>query len=268
MTNLASSDAAVSARPDTPAGRAGFGRAVLSEWTKLRTTRATVWIPVVMTLLIPAFAVFVGATHSLQPDDTILGGSLTGAITGQLAAGILGVLTISTEYSTGTIRTTFAASPRRASVLAAKATVVTAVVFVASLPACSVAYLIGAAMLDGEGYAQGEPMPALLGVALSCSMVGVLGLAVGTTLRHSAGAITAILGLMLIPALFGPLFGDWQRWIGGASPTAALQKLSQTSDAVPEAVGTLGAWPSLLLVCAYTAIALTASARLLQTRDA
>jgi ABC-2 type transport system permease protein len=268
MTNLATSNAAVAARPDTPGGRAGFGRAVISEWTKLRTVRSTVWTPVVMALLIPAFAVFVGATHSLQPDDTILGGSLTGAVTGQLAAGILGVLMISTEYSTGTIRTTFAACPRRASVLAAKAAVVAAVVFVASLPACVAAYLIGAAMLGGEGYAQGEPMPALLGIALSCSAVGVLGLAVGTALRHSAGAITAILGLVLVPALFGPLFGDWRRWIGGASPTAALQKLSQTSDAVPEAVGTLGAWPSLLLVCVYAGVALTASARLLLARDA
>jgi ABC-2 type transport system permease protein len=267
MTNLVTSDAAVSTRAYIPAGRAGFGRAARSEWTKLRTARATVWIPVLMTLLIPAFAVFVGATHSLQPDDTILGGSLTGAITGQLAAGILGALTISTEYSTGTIRTTFAACPRRVIVLAAKATVVAAVVFIASLPAGAAAYLIGSAMLGDDGYAQGEPMPALLGIALSCSVVGVLGLAVGTALRHSAGAITAILGLMLAPALFGPLLGDWQRWIAGASPTAALQKLSQTSDAVPEAVGTLGAWPSLLLVCAYTAAALAGSARLLHARD-
>jgi ABC-2 type transport system permease protein len=268
MTNLATSDAPVSARPDAPAGRAGFGRAVLSEWTKLRTARSTMWTPVVMTLLIPAFAVFVGATHSLQPDDTVLGGSLTGTITGQLAAGILGVLMISTEYSTGTIRTTFAACPRRVIVLAAKATVVSVLIFVASLVACAAAYLIGAVMLDGQGYAQGEPMPALIGVALSCSAVGVLGLAVGTALRHSAGAITAILGLMLVPVLFGPLFGDWQRWIAGASPVAALRKLSQTSDAVPEAVGTLGAWPALLLVCAYTTAALTASAWLLHARDA
>ncbi len=268
MTNLATSDAPVSARLDTPAGRAGFGRAVLSEWTKLRTARATVWIPVVMTLLIPAFAVFVGATHSLQPDDTILGGSLTGAITGQLAAGILGVLMISTEYSTGTIRTTFTACPRRVIVLAAKATVVSALIFVASLLACVAAYLIGAEMLDGDRYARGEPMPALIGVALSCSAVGVLGLAVGTALRHPAGAITAILGLILAPALFGPLLGDWQRWIAGAAPTAALQKLSQTSDAVPETVGSLGGWPTLLLVCGYATAALAASARLLHTRDA
>jgi len=268
MTNLATGNAPVPAGLDTAVGRAGFGRAVLSEWTKVRTARSTMWTPLLMTLLIPAFAVFVGATHSLQPDDTVLGGSLTGAVTAQLTAGILGVLMICGEYSTGTIRTTFAACPRRVIVLAAKAVVVSALIFVASLLACSAAYLIGAAMLDGQGYAQGEPMPALIGVALSCAAAGVLGLAVGTALRHSAGAITAILGLMLVPALFGPVFGDWQRWIGGASPVAALQKLSQTSDAVPEAVGTLGAWPSLVLVCGYTAAALAASAWLLHTRDA
>jgi hypothetical protein len=95
----------------------------------------------------------------------------------------------------------------------------------------------------------------------------VLGLAVGTALRHSAGAVSAVVGVILVPSLFGPLFGDWQRWVGGASPTAALEKLSQTSDATVEAVGTLGGWPSLVVLIAYTLVAVVGSARLFATRD-
>jgi ABC-2 type transport system permease protein len=90
---------------------------------------------------------------------------------------------------------------------------------------------------------------------------------VGTLLRHSAGAITTMTAAILAPSLFGPLLGDWQRWVAGASPLAGLEKLSQTSDAAPDVVGSLGAWSSLGLVCGYAAVALAAAAALLQSRD-
>ncbi|MGH9117960.1 MAG: hypothetical protein ACRD0A_08835 [Acidimicrobiales bacterium] len=72
--------------------RAGFSVAVAGEWTKVRTVRSTVWTLVVMALAPPAFAVFVAATRSLQPDVAILGGRLTGAVTAQIAAAVFGVL--------------------------------------------------------------------------------------------------------------------------------------------------------------------------------
>jgi ABC-2 type transport system permease protein len=77
-----------------------------------------------------------------------------------------------------------------------------------------------------------------------------------------------MVGVILLPSLIGPLLGDWQRWAAGGSPTAALQKLAQSSDAAPEAVGSLGAWPSLWLVCSYPAVTLAAAAWLLERRDA
>jgi len=248
--------------------RAGFREALVAEGIKIRTVRSTVWTSVVMMALILATAVFVGASESLQPDDTILGGSLTGAVTAQIAAAIFGVLAISGEYSTGTIRTTFTACPRRHTVLAAKAVVVAGVTFVVGFLACFLAYQIGTLMLSGKGYASGEPMPALVGVALSFSATGVLGVAVGTILRHSAGAITAVIGISLMPSLFGPLLGDLQRWVAGAAPAAAVQKLAQSSDAVPDVAGSLGAWPSLLIVCAYCVAALMTGAWRLTSRDA
>jgi ABC-2 type transport system permease protein len=185
-----------------------------------------------------------------------------------IAAASFGALVMSGEYGAGMIRTTFAACPRRLTVLAAKAVVVAASTLVLALAGGLLAYQIGRLFLAGRGYPPGEPMPALLGVGLCFSAVAVLGLAVGAVLRHTAGAIIALVGVILLPTLIGPLFGDAQRWIAGASPTAALQKLAQSSDAAPDAVGSLGGWPSLWVVCAYTAAALAAGAWALERRDA
>ncbi|MBC6461390.1 ABC transporter permease subunit [Actinomadura sp. HBU206391] len=185
-------------------GRVGFRNVLAAEWTKAWTVRSTRWTPVVTMVLIVAFGVFVGATGSLQPDDTILGGSLTGAATAQIAASVFGVLAISGEFGSGTIRATFAATPRRGLVLAAKAVVVAAVMFTATLIASVIAYRIGTVMLAGEGHASGDPFPAVLGIGVCCAAVGLLGLALGAVLRHSAAAITTMIGIVLVPSLFGP----------------------------------------------------------------
>ena len=247
--------------------RSEFAEVLSAEWTKLRTVRSTVWTLVAAAALIPFFAVFVGLTGSLQPDDTILGGSLTGATGAQMVAAAFGVLIMTSEYGSKMIHTTFAASPRRSRVLAAKAVVISGVLFVTTFVFGLIGYGIGTILLSSDDYASGELFPALFGIALCFSATGVLGLAIGTFLRNSAGAITAVLGFLLLPALIGPLFGDLQRWVAGAAPMAAVQKLAQSSDAVADAVGSLGAWPSLLVVCAYSAAALVAAARSLSSRD-
>src|SRR6266545_6848425 len=84
-------------------GRPGVRDALASEWTKLRTLRSAWWSLVAVAASILGVAVFVGATESLQPDDTVLGGSLTGAVLGQLAAAIFGVLAVCGEYGSGMI---------------------------------------------------------------------------------------------------------------------------------------------------------------------
>lgn len=99
------------------------------------------------------------------------------------------------------------------------------------------------------------------------AVVGVLGLATGTLVRHSAAAVTVVVAVMLLPSPFGPLFGDPQRRIAGATPTAALEKLTQTSDASHEVVGSLGAWPSLGLVAAYCVALLVVAVWRLRPRD-
>jgi len=125
-------------------------------------------------------------------------------------------------------------------VLAAKAVVISAVLFLTTFVFSLSAYGIGTVLLPSDDYATGQPFPALLGIALCFSATGVLGLAIGAFLRNSAGAITAVLGFILLPALLGPLFGDLQRWVAAGTPTAALERLTQTSDATPEIVGSIG----------------------------
>lgn len=248
--------------------RAGLPQALAHEWIKFRSVRSLVWTTVATAVVPVLGAVFVAATGSLQPDDTVLGAGLTLSVTAQTLAAVVGALVITSEYGSGSIRTTFAATPRRASVLAAKATLLAGLTYVLALASCTLAYLVGDAMLEDGKYAQGEPLPALFGVAACFAVAALFGLAVGTLVRHSAGAVTAVIGLLLLPSLLGPLFGDAQRWVAGISPTAALQKLTQTSDATPETVGSLGPWPSLLLVAGYTTALLLLAAVTLRRRDA
>ncbi|MEV8017992.1 ABC transporter permease [Streptomyces sp. NPDC086554] len=253
---------------DRADARAGYPQALAYEWIKFRSVRSTVWTTAVTALMPVIGAVFVAATGSLQPDDTVLGGSLTLSVVAQMPAAVVGALLVTGEYSSGTVRTTFAANPRRATVLSAKATLIAGLVYGVALISCTLAFLLGDALLPAGKYAQGEPFPALFGIAGSFAVAGLLGLAVGTLVRHSAGAVTTVIGLLLLPSLFGPLFGDAQRWVAGLSPTAALEKLTQTSDATAETVGSLGPWPSLWLVAGYTAALGLAATAVLRRRDA
>jgi ABC-2 type transport system permease protein len=247
--------------------RGAFRRTLSAEAIKAMSTHSLRWTFVACAAVTPVMAVFVALTGSLQPDDTILGGSLTAAPMAQLVAAAFGAVVMTGEYSTGTIRPTFAAVPRRGIVLAAKAAVVAGSVFVAGLASSAAACAIGRVLLSTDDHAPGDPFPALLGVAASLAALAVLGVAVGALLRHSAGAVAAVVGLVLVPSLVAPMFGDVQRWIAGASPTSALEKMTQTSDAAPDVVGSLGAWPSLAVVAAYTAVAVVAAAARLRSRD-
>lgn len=242
-------------------------RAIAAEAVKATSARSLRWTFLAFAALTPVMAVFVGLTGSLQPDDTVLGGSLTAAPLAQIVAAALGALVMTGEYSTGTARATFAAMPRRGTVLAAKAAVVAVSVFVAGVVSTLAALLVGSALLAGDAYATGEPFPAVAGVAASFAALAVLGVAVGALVRHSAGAIAGVVAVVLVPPLVAPMFGDVQRWVAGASPTSSLEKMTQTSDAAPEVVGSLGAWPSLALVGVYTLVAVAVASARLRARD-
>lgn len=247
--------------------RVGYREAVWFEWTKFRTVRSTVWTALLLALALPVLAVIVAATESLQPDDTILGASvLAGAALAQLIAAVLGTLVVTGEFKTGMIRTSLTACPRRLVLLAAKVTVVGGVVFAVTLPSTAAAFGLGSVLLEGR-YASGEPFPALIGVALAIAAISVLGVGIGTLVRHAAGAVAAAVAVILAPGFVAPLLGDLQRWVGGASLNGVLQKLTQSSDATPESVGSIGAWPSLAIVAAYTLVVIAGAVGVLRTRD-
>jgi ABC-2 type transport system permease protein len=252
----------------TVARPVGLDSVVSSEWTKFRSVRSTPTLAVVLTAVYPLFALLVAATGSLQPDDTILGASLLGgAMAAQVLAAALGAHLITNEFRTGSMQSTLLACPRRLTVLAAKAAIVAGVVAAATLIGGFAAFGIGMAVLDGDTYASGELVPAMFGVVGAMASIAVLGMAIGTMVRHPAGAVATVVGVVLLPGLLAPLLGGAERWVGGASLNGVLQKLVQSSDATPETVGSLGAWPSLLVVAGYTTAAVTLALWSLRRRD-
>ncbi|MFG2310184.1 ABC transporter permease [Streptomyces sp. NPDC048566] len=184
-----------------PVTRTHLGHALGSEWTKIRSVRSTLWTLGVFLLLVIGIGLLVAA----QTTDEDFGDvpytipAFFGLMLGQICLITLGVLVVSSEYGTGMIRTTFTASPQRHRVLAAKLIIFFAVAFAVS------AFAIGLVGLITEGmHSEPAGVPwggtVLLG-ALYVSLLGVLALAVGSMLRHSAGAITTMLGVVLVPAI-------------------------------------------------------------------
>jgi hypothetical protein len=203
-----------------------LSQALASEWTKIRTVRSTMWTLGVMLLLVVGINLLVLIPLSSDHDTTtpVLAPGLFGLMLGQMAILALGVLVITSEYGTGMIRTTFTACPQRSRVLAAKAIVFFAVSFVTTTVACTLTAVAsnaaiggrrltqpaeqGVVVKDGLTAASGSQwLGATVGVGLYVALLGLLALSVGTLLRHSAGAITAMIGVVLLPlivALFLP----------------------------------------------------------------
>jgi ABC-2 type transport system permease protein len=233
---------------------------IRSEWTKVRTIRSTLWTLAFTASVLIGTALLVALTGSLHPGETVVAAALGNSAVGLVGAGAFGALVMATEYTSGTIRPTCTACPRRSVVLAAKALVTAVLVAVVSMVAAAIGYGVAAALLDRAEHPLGEPVPALLGAAACHVAAALLGLALATVLRSAAGAISAIAGFLLLPTMLGPLFGDAERWVNGATPAAALQKLAGADG--------LGAWPTLTIVLTYTAAALVASDYTFRTRDA
>ncbi|MYW01650.1 ABC transporter permease subunit [Streptomyces sp. SID3343] len=247
-------------------GNAGFGRVLLSEWTKIRTVRSTMWTLIVMVGLIVGMAVLLGGVAKPGGADDYVALSLIGVMIAQIAAATLGVLTISAEYTTGMIRTTLTAYPRRIQVLVAKGLVFAGLMFVVGVVTNGISALIGQSMLTsrfGDSTVDTDLFRSIVGSSLYLAVIGLFGLGLGALLRHSAGAITALLGVILLPMIIGPMLPSGGDKVMEYSPMFALIKLIGGSDGEDG----LGAWPSLLLIAVYAAIALIAGGVRLTSRD-
>jgi len=268
--------------PPTPhrsTGQVTLGRVIASEWVKLRSLRSTGWT------LLAAVAAIIGLGILFSYLTTQSGGqpagpggdgpldptgvSLGGVFLAQLAVGVLGVLVVSGEYATGMIRSTFIAVPKRLPVLWAKSLVFSLVTFVLTAAASVTAFFAGQAVLSGQDLQTSLSAPgvtrAVVGAALYLTVVGLLGVALGWLLRSTAGAISALFGLLLVLPIIGQLLpASWGQDVTPYLPSNAGQAImsvvSQPSAMAP--------WTGFGLFAGYTALALAAAAVVLKRRDA
>ena len=251
-------------------GRAARARDVLlSEWTKLRSIRSTYWALVVAALVSLAGSLLFAlpARRGAKPPNPVAFSFIGWAEYPVLAVGILGVLAFTSEFTTGQIRTTFTAVPRRLAVLAAKAVVVgsLALVFGELLALASFSLTQAILSRQGEGVSLSHPgvSGAVLAAGFVLAAVAVTGVAVGAAIRHTAGAIAALPVVFYLPLILLGLPSPWSHRIDRFTlPFAAYQVV-----ALHPATDLLAPALSVLVLIAWPAIALAAAAVLI-TRQA
>jgi ABC-type transport system involved in multi-copper enzyme maturation permease subunit len=252
----------------------GVGNVLRSEWTKLRSLRSSVICAGVAVLSLFGLAIFMGIrwAHQSGPIDPGFDAtafSLSGIYLAQVIVGTLGVLVISSEYTTGMVRATFSAVPQRPAVLATKAIVLAVATLVLSEIACFASFAICQALLVPKhvGVSLGDPqvLRAVVGGGLYLTAVALLGFGLGATVRHTAGALSAFFGLLFAPsALVALLPTSWRETLMPYMPADAG---SQIFTVLPTH-GALGPWEGLGVFCLYALAAMIAGLVLVNVRDA
>jgi ABC-2 type transport system permease protein len=269
--------AALPAALPAPAGRAGFGGAFRSEFTKIRSVRSTYWTLlalIVVTIGIGTLACVGAVSHGSDAhrpgfDPTFR--SLVGLILGQLIIAVLGALTISSEYATGMVRTSLTVQPRRGTLFAAKATVFAVVSLVTGLIASFGSFFVGQAILSGQhlNATLGQPhvLRAVIGGGLFLAFCGLLSFGLGAILRHTAAAITTAIGLLFVILILSNFLpGNWQNHVDKWIPFNAG---SQIWTVVPAQDSHLfAAWTGFGVFAAYAAAAIGFGFLLFRKRDA
>jgi ABC-2 type transport system permease protein len=259
-------------------GKVTQARVLVSEWTKLRSLRSTRWGLLVATVLgIGLSVVFAFVLSSrwghLSPHERAdrhpLDVALAGVNVAQLALGVLGVLVITGEYSTGMIRSSFVAVPKRLPVLWAKAAVFAAVTFALMLPSVIVAFFASQAILGRHGILQisfSHPGVArsVVGGAVYLMLIGVFALGLGAIVRNTAGGIATFAAIMfVIPPLMNLLPTSWNNAISQYLPSEAGRQLFSLSPGAHSLSPGAGA----ALFCGYIVVTLAIAAVLLVRRD-
>ncbi len=272
------SAAATPAIPRLPhTGKVTQARVLLSEWTKLRSLRSTRYsllAAVLLTIGVAALACAVVAHHWPQMnahdrrDFHPLEVNLAGVQIAQLALGVLGVLVVTGEYSTGMIRATMTAVPKRLPVLWAKAVVYGLAALALTIPSTLLAFVVGQAILSRRhvdiAFSHAGVARVVVGAALYLTVVGLLGLGIGAIVRNTAGGIATFAGIMFVlPPLMNVLPLSWNN---AASPYLPLGA-GQAVMALTRGDHQLAAWTGFGLLCAYAAAALVVASALLVRRD-
>ncbi|NNN08775.1 MAG: ABC transporter permease subunit [Acidimicrobiaceae bacterium] len=255
--------------------------ALRAEWTKLRSVRSTAWTILALAGITLGVAAIAGSTvssswHTMSAferqtfDPTGL--SLRGMLFGQLVIGVLGILVMSAEYSTGTIRSTFMAVPNRSKVMLTKITTMAAVGLIVSEVLSFGAFFLGQSLLASPAphaaLSQPGVLRAVVGGGLVLTVLGLFALGLATIIRHSAAAITTYVGVLLVLPL-----------VVQALPSSISQPVTKylpfhISDAMTSVTHVLGSGPSLspwtgfAVLCGYAFVALAVGMWMMVRRDA
>src|SRR5271165_1871246 len=296
-------------------GRAGLAGAIRSEFTKLRSVRSTYWTIAALFIVSVGIAAIAGAGIANNIHNNPWNAAGTDAAQasliaffeiGQLIIAVLGALVITSEYSTGMIRTSLTAMPRRGTVYAAKLIVFTTVTLIVSLVTSFVSFFVGQAAMSGSGVSaslfhsvtipqgvnmsppQGGPgsngapivkffgtivispgtvLTAVIGCALFVTAAALIAFGLGAIIRHTAGAITSTIGLLFVLPIIIQILPDNWRWdIMRFFPDAAGRVLSVTIGNSNPHLWS--AWPQFGVTLIYAAVFLGIGAYLFRKRDA
>ncbi|MFY1693025.1 ABC transporter permease [Plantactinospora sp. WMMB782] len=244
------------------------GGVVAAEWTKFSSLRST-WITAgISVFLLIAFGMIASASFS-GDGMTSIDLALSGSSLAALSVGVLGALLGAGEYTTGMIRATLAAVPRRLPVLWSKSLVAGSAAFVTMTAGAFAAFASGSAVLNDkvDGVALGEDgvLRALLGAGLYLGLVAVLGVALGMLVRSSAGAIAILAGLLLIVPGLAALLPDS---ISEAVTPYLPSNAGSAVMALTRADGALAPWAGIAVFAGYVIVTLGAAAYRLRTTDA
>jgi ABC-2 type transport system permease protein len=253
-----------------------------SEWTKIRSVRSTIWSLIAFVVVAIGFSAVVALVISntwnspgsrgghvqlhIDPTSVLYG---AGFGFGQLALCVLGVIVITSEYSTGAIRSSLLAVPLRLPMLAAKVVVFAVLELVVSAITVFAVFFISTSILHSHiAITLGTPgvLRATIGGILYLIVLGLFAMAIGGLIRHTAGAIATVIGLVLVvPPLIGLIPGTIANHIHGYFPTVAGQLVGQT---IQESGDVLSPWQGFGVFCLWTAVLLAGCAVLLTRRDA
>lgn len=258
-----------------PVVRTHLGHAIASEWTKIKSVRSTMWTLGVFVLLVIGIGLLAGVVvASSDPDlggESPLSLGFFGLLLGGMCVITLGVLTTASEYGTGMIRTTMVACPTRGRVLLAKALVFFLLAFVVTLVCAALIGLLHVSLLEehnakapsGEEWLKGT-----VGVSLYVALLGTLSLAIGSIIRHSAGAITIMIGAVLAPlviALF--MFSSSLRDVQQALFEYSIPNQMSIFYANSLSESGPSGWDPLWIMLVATGAAIGGAFALLESRD-
>jgi ABC-2 type transport system permease protein len=314
MATMTTSDVKLSALPPV-SGQAGLRGVIASEFTKIRSVRSTYWTIAALVIVGVGIAALIGFgiannIHN-QPWNKAGTDGTQSILTpflfiGQLIIAVIGAMVITSEYSTGMIRTSLTAMPRRGTVYLGKLIVLTTVTLVVSLVTSFLAFFVGSATLSGSGVAgslfhnvtipanvnmspgpngpgngppnytfqgtdvitSGHVLMAIIGSALFVTAVALIAFGLGAIIRHTAGAISSVFGLMFVLSIIIQVLPDTWRWdIMRFFPDAAGRVLSVTlpGQQNPHLWST---WPQFLVTVIWMVVLVGVGGYLFRKRDA